>query len=114
MCVCVCVCVCIGALLEVGSGAGKGYNVNIPWPHEGVGDTEYLAAFHSIIMPIALAFNPQVVLVSAGFDAARGDPLGGCQVSPYMSLIIYMYICMFIYMLYIYIYILHIYILQVE
>lgn len=36
-----------------------------------------MAAFHRLVMPIAYAFNPQLVLVSAGFDAADGDPLGG-------------------------------------
>ncbi|XP_055682363.1 histone deacetylase 6 isoform X4 [Lutzomyia longipalpis] len=67
---------------EVGSGPGEGFNVNIPWNRKGMGDAEYAAAFHSIIMPIAYEFNPELVLVSAGFDAAIGDPLGGCKVSP--------------------------------
>lgn len=66
----------------VGSGAGEGFNVNIPWNRWGMGDAEYMAAFQSIIMPIAYEFNPELVLVSAGFDAAIGDPLGGCRVSP--------------------------------
>ena len=47
--------------IQVGAGAGAGYNINIPWPHGGVGDKEYLAAFESIVMPIARAFDPQVV-----------------------------------------------------
>eukprot|EP00063_Salmo_salar_P028153 XP_014002988.1 PREDICTED: histone deacetylase 6-like isoform X1 [Salmo salar] len=47
-----------------------------------MGDAEYLAAFHSVVMPIAREFDPGLVLVSAGFDAARGDPLGGYQVTP--------------------------------
>lgn len=42
-----------------------------------MGDAEYLAAFKQIILPIAYQFNPQLVLVAAGFDAAQGDPLGG-------------------------------------
>ena len=41
-----------------------------------------MAAFNQIIMPIGHAFNPDLVLVSAGFDSAKGDPLGGCRVSP--------------------------------
>ena len=45
----------------------------------GMGDAEYLAAFQRIIMPIAYQFNPQLVLVAAGFDSARGDILGGTQ-----------------------------------
>uniref|UniRef100_A0A1L8DWX0 Protein deacetylase HDAC6 n=1 Tax=Nyssomyia neivai TaxID=330878 RepID=A0A1L8DWX0_9DIPT len=71
-----------GDFSEVGSGAGEGFNVNIPWNRKGMGDAEYTAAFFSIIMPIAYEFNPELVLVSAGFDAAIGDPLGGCKVSP--------------------------------
>ncbi|XP_056410464.1 histone deacetylase 6-like [Hyla sarda] len=67
---------------KVGSGRGEGFNVNIPWNGAKMGDVEYLLAFHRIVMPIAYEFNPQLVLVSAGFDAARGDPLGGCRISP--------------------------------
>ncbi|XP_063792168.1 histone deacetylase 6 isoform X2 [Pseudophryne corroboree] len=67
---------------KVGSGLGEGFNVNIPWNGGKMGDVEYLLAFHRIVMPIAYEFNPQLVLVSAGFDAAQGDPLGGCRVSP--------------------------------
>lgn len=43
---------------------------------------EYALAFQLIIMPIAYEFNPELVLVSAGFDPAIGDPLGGCKVTP--------------------------------
>ncbi|GAB0095288.1 histone deacetylase 6 [Sergentomyia squamirostris] len=71
-----------GDFTEVGSGPGEGFNVNISWNRKGMGDAEYMAAFHSIIMPIAYEFNPELILVSAGFDAAIGDPLGGCKVSP--------------------------------
>lgn len=66
----------------VGTGRGAGYNINIAWPHGGVGDIEYMAAFYHVIMPIATSFAPDLVLVSAGFDSADGDPLGGCSVSP--------------------------------
>mmetsp|Transcript_32998 Transcript_32998/g.77408 ORF Transcript_32998/g.77408 Transcript_32998/m.77408 type:complete len:228 (-) Transcript_32998:22-705(-) len=48
-----------------------------------MGDAEYIAAFHQVVMPIATAFCPELVLISAGFDAARGDPLGGCSLTPY-------------------------------
>lgn len=47
-----------------------------------MGDAEYLSAFLQIVMPIAREFNPQLVIVAAGFDAGAGDPLGGCHVSP--------------------------------
>uniref|UniRef100_A0A4W4E750 Protein deacetylase HDAC6 n=1 Tax=Electrophorus electricus TaxID=8005 RepID=A0A4W4E750_ELEEL len=67
---------------KVGQGRGTGYNVNIPWNGAKMGDPEYLAAFHNIVMPVAREFAPELVLVSAGFDAARGDPLGGYQVTP--------------------------------
>ena len=67
---------------QVGLGAGAGYNVNIGWPHAGMGDAEYAAAWYSVLLPIATQFQPDLVLVSAGFDAAAGDPLGGCAISP--------------------------------
>lgn len=47
-----------------------------------MGDNEYVAVFQRIIMPIAYEFNPELVIISAGFDAAIGDPLGGCKVTP--------------------------------
>ncbi len=47
-----------------------------------MGDTEYMAAFQHVLMPIFYEFCPDLVLVSAGFDSAAGDPLGGCKVSP--------------------------------
>lgn len=67
---------------ETGSGPGKGFNVNIPWNKKGMADMEYMQAFQSIILPIAYDFDPELVLVSAGFDAAIGDQLGGCKVTP--------------------------------
>ncbi|KAJ8371335.1 hypothetical protein SKAU_G00113630 [Synaphobranchus kaupii] len=67
---------------RVGLGKGRGFNVNIPWNGGKMGDSEYLAAFLMVVMPIARQFDPELVLVSAGFDAARGDPLGGYQVTP--------------------------------
>ncbi|KAI1139775.1 putative histone deacetylase A [Hypoxylon sp. FL0543] len=71
-----------GDLDKVGEGPGRGKNVNIPWPSQGMGDGEYLAAFQKIVMPIAQEFNPDLVIISAGFDAADGDELGGCFVTP--------------------------------
>lgn len=47
-----------------------------------MGDAEYALAFDELIMPVASAFGPDIVLVSAGFDGARGDPLGGCDITP--------------------------------
>ncbi|XP_047221732.1 histone deacetylase 6 isoform X2 [Girardinichthys multiradiatus] len=67
---------------RVGVAEGAGYNVNVAWNGGRMGDSDYLAAFHHVVMPIAAEFNPGLVLVSAGFDAARGDPLGGYHVTP--------------------------------
>uniref|UniRef100_A0A8C0HBK4 Histone deacetylase 6 n=1 Tax=Chelonoidis abingdonii TaxID=106734 RepID=A0A8C0HBK4_CHEAB len=67
---------------RVGEGPGRGFTLNVPWNSPRMGDAEYLAAFHRLVLPIAYQFAPELVLVSAGFDAARGDPLGGCLVSP--------------------------------
>lgn len=71
-----------GSSCQVGRGAGRGYNMNIAWNGPRMGDAEYLAAWHRLVLPVAYEFNPELVLISAGFDAARGDPLGGCQLSP--------------------------------
>ncbi len=70
-----------GAADETGAGAGLGFTVNVPLP-AGCGDAEYLAAFDRVLLPIAREFAPDFVLVSAGFDAADGDPLGAMRVSP--------------------------------
>ncbi|KAF2491543.1 hypothetical protein BU16DRAFT_121413 [Lophium mytilinum] len=71
-----------GDHLHCGEGAGEGRNVNIPWIDHGMGDHDYLYAFEEIVIPIAREFNPDLVIVAAGFDAAEGDELGGCHVSP--------------------------------
>ena len=59
-----------------------GSNANVAWPRGGLGDAEYDAAFDLVLLPLARAFDPDLVLVAAGFDAAAGDPLGGMSVSP--------------------------------
>ncbi|XP_053469246.1 histone deacetylase 5 isoform X4 [Ictalurus furcatus] len=75
-----------GAPEEVGVGPGVGFNVNIAWTggvDPPMGDVEYLTAFRTVVMPIANEFSPDVVLVSAGFDAVEGhqSPLGGYNVT---------------------------------
>ena len=70
-----------GGIDEIGGGEGRGFTVNVPLPG-GMGDAEYVAAFDGILRPIAESFDPEIVLVSAGFDAAAGDPLGSMRVSP--------------------------------
>lgn len=66
----------------VGEAPGLGKTVNIPWPGPGFGDADYLYAFQKIVMPIAYEFAPDLVIISAGFDAAEGDELGQCLVTP--------------------------------
>jgi acetoin utilization deacetylase AcuC-like enzyme len=65
-----------GAASEKGRGAGLGFTVNVPFP-EGCQDSDYRAAFRDVVVPIADQFAPDLVLVSAGFDAHRLDPLAG-------------------------------------
>lgn len=71
-----------GDHLHCGAKQGSGKNVNIPWPTKGMGDAEYLFAFQHIVIPIATDFDPDLVIIAAGFDAADGDQLGGCHVTP--------------------------------
>lgn len=75
-----------GAPDEVGTGPGVGFNVNMAFTgglDPPMGDAEYLAAFRTVVMPIANEFAPDVVLVSSGFDAVEGHPtpLGGYNLS---------------------------------
>ena len=69
-----------GAAEEVGRGPGAGRTLNLPFP-PGFGDAEFARAFDEVILPIARQFAPDFVLVSAGFDCDRRDPLGGLEVS---------------------------------
>lgn len=66
----------------VGRGAAAGRTVNVAWSGGGHGDAEYQAAWDRVVLPVARAFAPELVLVSAGFDAARGDAMGECDVTP--------------------------------
>ena len=69
-----------GAAEEVGRGAGAGYTVNLPIP-AGWGDAEYESLFQTVIDPVCRQFDPEFVLISAGFDAHRRDPLGGLEMT---------------------------------
>ncbi len=64
-----------GALEETGRDSGEGFTLNAPMP-AGLGDAEYVALFKEIIAPVSREFAPELVLVSAGFDAYYQDPLG--------------------------------------
>ncbi|KAF9183530.1 Histone deacetylase hda1 [Haplosporangium sp. Z 767] len=66
----------------VGSGPGRGKTINIPWPCLGMGDSEYIYAFLKVVMPIVYEFAPDFILVSAGFDAAKGDYIGQNMITP--------------------------------
>ena len=58
----------------IGDGDGLGRNVNVALNEAGLGDSDYLAIFHQLLLPAAYEFKPELVLVCAGFDAAFGDP----------------------------------------
>jgi acetoin utilization deacetylase AcuC-like enzyme len=65
---------------EAGRGAGLGATVNVPLPG-GCGDAEYVGALRRVLAPVARSFQPQLILVSAGFDAHRDDPLASMEVT---------------------------------
>jgi acetoin utilization deacetylase AcuC-like enzyme len=69
-----------GRVEELGRGEGLGYTVNVPLPG-GQGDAEYLSVFRELLRPLALAFRPELILVSAGFDILRDDPLADMRVT---------------------------------
>jgi acetoin utilization deacetylase AcuC-like enzyme len=69
-----------GTEAEKGRGKGLNYTINVPLPGRS-GDQEYLDAFETKLRPAALAFAPQFVFISAGFDAHEDDTLGGMQVT---------------------------------
>jgi acetoin utilization deacetylase AcuC-like enzyme len=69
-----------GGPLELGAGPGRGFTANLPMP-AGSGDADYLRVYREIVLPMARAFDPELVLVSAGFDAFGGDPLAGMSLT---------------------------------
>nr|XP_043615253.1 histone deacetylase 5 [Erigeron canadensis] len=71
-----------GSHFMMGEGPGLGYNINVPWENGRCGDADYIAVWDHILIPVAREFKPDIVIISAGFDAAIGDPLGGCCISP--------------------------------
>ncbi|XP_070646734.1 polyamine deacetylase HDAC10 isoform X8 [Bos indicus] len=75
----------------VGRGRGLGFTVNLPWNQGcsdvpwlqvGMGNADYVAAFLHVLLPLAFEFDPELVLVSAGFDSAIGDPEGQMLATP--------------------------------
>ncbi len=69
-----------GPTQSVGTGQGLGFTVNVPM-QAGAGDADYAMVFERVLAPIADAYAPDLVLVSAGFDAHRDDPLGGMELN---------------------------------
>jgi acetoin utilization deacetylase AcuC-like enzyme len=67
-----------GARADTGSGPGEGYTINLPVPG-GSGEDVWIPLLEEVVLPAADDFGPQLVLVSAGFDAHRDDPLAGCR-----------------------------------
>jgi len=67
-----------GALQDVGSDAGAGYTINLP-VYAGSEGEPWLSLLEHVVIPAALDFEPELVLLSAGFDAHRLDPIGGCS-----------------------------------
>lgn len=86
----------LGKIEMLGEGTGNGYNIQFPYSvtkttkenHEGVemdnliGDEDYMFACESVFFPIIREFTPDMIIISAGFDSAKGDLLGGVGVSP--------------------------------
>jgi acetoin utilization deacetylase AcuC-like enzyme len=67
-----------GATADIGTGDGQGYTVNLPVPR-GSAEDVWLSLLEYLIVPIGLEYRPELVLVSAGYDAHEDDPLGQCQ-----------------------------------
>ncbi|MCU1383659.1 MAG: hypothetical protein JWL71_2356 [Acidobacteria bacterium] len=69
-----------GAADEIGRGAGRGFTVNVPL-EVGACDEDYQTVFARIVLPVLRQFGPDLIVVSAGFDAHERDPLGGMRLS---------------------------------
>ena len=67
-----------GPSSDFGSGEGEGFTINLPVP-AGADEEIWLSLVEHIVLPVAMSFEPDLVLVSAGFDAHRADPLAGCR-----------------------------------
>lgn len=69
-----------GGVAEIGQKDGEGYNINIPLP-PGAGDDIYLEAFDRIVCPVALKYEPQLIMVAAGYDGHFADPLASLRLT---------------------------------
>ncbi len=69
-----------GGLDETGHGKGEGYTINVPLT-AGLGDEHYARIFNEILAPVVRQYKPELILVSAGYDTALNDPLGGMSIT---------------------------------
>lgn len=69
-----------GAAHEIGQGAGEGFTVNLPFEAGAVSE-DFEAAFTDIVLPVLRQFEPDLIMISAGFDAHENDPLGGLRLT---------------------------------
>jgi acetoin utilization deacetylase AcuC-like enzyme len=70
-----------GSVIQTGNASGEGFTVNVPLPG-GQGDAEFARIFNELFAPIARQYQPDLFLISCGFDIYDGDPLGAMTVSP--------------------------------
>jgi len=75
----------------IGEDLGAGYNINVPWEHGKCGDADYIAVWDHVLLPVAEAYNPDIVLISAGFDAGYGSPYIVCLINYMISFVICVY-----------------------
>jgi acetoin utilization deacetylase AcuC-like enzyme len=69
-----------GSSADAGEGEGEGFTVNLPVP-PGTGDIDYCSLVDGVVAPLAQEYRPQLVLISAGYDAHRDDPLADCMLT---------------------------------
>jgi acetoin utilization deacetylase AcuC-like enzyme len=69
-----------GNYTEIGTGIGRGYTINVPLKSQSSNE-DFLFFYNHLLKPVALQYKPEIVLVSAGFDSLKGDPLGSLQLT---------------------------------
>jgi acetoin utilization deacetylase AcuC-like enzyme len=69
-----------GNFNEIGREQGQGFTINVPLPSQRT-DADFAQIFRKVLLPVALEFQPQLILVSAGFDTHYDDPIGGMRVT---------------------------------
>ena len=77
----------VGRADKIGEGKGAGFNIQFPFDvikndTELVGDRDYIYACEKVFFPVIKEFEPEIIIISAGFDSAKGDPLGQVGVTP--------------------------------